>query len=94
MIEIKKNKIRLWSRIGTRATYGQAILELAKEREDFYVLSADLAQSSGLGRFKEEFPDRFINVGIAEQNLIGVASGMAKDGTCVFASSFASFLTM
>ena len=65
MIEIKKSKAKLWSRLGARATLGQAILEVAKERDDFYVMSADLAQSSGLVRFREEFPDRFINAVIA-----------------------------
>lgn len=94
MIEIKKSKIRLWSRLGARATLGQAILEIAKERDDFYVMSADLAQSSGLVRFREEFPDRFINVGIAEQNMIGVAAGLARDGTNVFATSFSPFVAM
>lgn len=94
MIEIKKSKVKLWSRLGARATLGQAILEAAKERDDFYVMSADLAQSSGLVRFREEFPDRFINAGIAEQNMIGVAAGLAKDGTNVFATSFSPFVTM
>lgn len=94
MIEIKKSKAKLWSRLGARATLGQALLEAAKERSDFYVASADLAQSSGLGRFCEEFPERFINAGIAEQNLIGVAAGMAKDGTNIFATSFAPFIAM
>jgi transketolase len=92
--EITKAKAKLWSRIGTRAVFGQAILECAKERDDFYVLSADLAQSSGLGRFRSEFPERMINTGIAEQNMIGVAAGLAKDGTNVFATSFSPFVTM
>ena len=73
---------------------GQALLEAARERDDFFVMSADLAQSSGLVRFREEFPNRFINAGIAEQNMIGVAAGIAKDGTNVFATSFAPFVTM
>lgn len=94
MIQISKKEAKLWSRLGARATYGQAILEMARQRDDFYVMSADLCQSSGLFKFREEFPDRFINSGIAEQNLIGVAAGMAKDGTCIFASSFAPFVTM
>ncbi len=94
MIEIKKSKAKLWSRLGARATLGQAILEMAKLRDDFFVMSADLSQSSGLVRFREEFPERFINAGIAEQNLIGVASGLAKDGTNVFATSFSPFITM
>ena len=94
MTEITKAKAKLWSRIGARAVFGQAILECAKERDDFYVLSADLAQSSGLGRFRSEFPERMINTGIAEQNMIGVAAGLAKDGTNVFATSFSPFVTM
>ena len=94
MIEITKAKARLWSRLGARAVLGQALLEAAKERDDFYVLSADLAQSSGLGRFRSEFPDRLINTGIAEQNMIGIAAGLAKDGTNVFATSFSPFVTM
>lgn len=94
MIQISKRETKLWSRLGARATYGQAILEMARQRDDFYVMSADLCQSSGLFKFREEFPDRFINSGIAEQNLVGVAAGLAKDGTCIFASSFAPFVTM
>ena len=94
MIQVTRRDAKLWSRLGARATYGMAILEMAKQRDDFYVMSADLCQSSGLFKFREEFPDRFINSGIAEQNLIGVAAGLAKDGTNVFASSFAPFVTM
>ena len=94
MIGITKAKAKLWSRLGARAVFGQAVLETAKERDDFYVLSADLGQSSGLGRFRGEFPDRFVNCGIAEQNLIGIAAGLAKDGTNVFATSFSPFVTM
>lgn len=94
MIQITRRDAKLWSRLGARATYGMAILEMAKQRDDFYVMSADLCQSSGLFKFREVFPDRFINSGIAEQNLIGVAAGLAKDGTNIFASSFAPFVTM
>lgn len=94
MIEIKKSKAKLWSRLGARATFGQAILEVARERDDFYAMSADLCQSSGMIKFREEFPDRFVNAGIAEQNMIGMAAGLAKDGTNVFATSFAPFVTM
>ena len=94
MIEITRAKAKLWSRLGARATFGQAILEMAKQRDDFYVLSADLCQSSGLVRFRDEYPVRFINAGIAEQNMIGLAAGLAKDGTNVFATSFAPFVTM
>lgn len=93
-MKITKSNARLWSKLGSRAVFGMALFEYAKERNDFFVMSADLGQSSGLLRFKDKFPDRFINVGIAEQNLIGVAGGMAKDGTLVFATSFAPFISM
>ncbi len=58
------------------------------------MVSGDLGDSSGLSRFKNTYPDRFINVGIAEQNMIGVAAGLAKEGYNVFATSFAPFITL
>jgi transketolase len=88
----KENK--QWSRLGSRATYGQAILMLAEKLDNLMVLSADLGNSSGLDRFKATYPDKFLNIGIAEQNMIGVAAGLAKEGSVVFASSFAPFITM
>jgi transketolase len=88
----KENK--QWSRLGSRATYGQAILMLAEKLDNLMVLSADLGNSSGLDRFKATYPDKFLNIGIAEQNMIGVAGGLAKEGSVVFASSFAPFITM
>jgi transketolase len=59
-----------------------------------FMVSGDLGDSSGLSRFKNTYPDRFINVGIAEQNMIGVAAGLAKEGYNVFATSFAPFITL
>lgn len=93
MIEYNERNIVNWSKIGPRATYGQAILKIAETNSTLLALSADLANSSGLDRFKSSFPERFINIGIAEQNMIGVAAGLAKEGFTVFASSFAPFLT-
>jgi len=58
------------------------------------MVTGDLGDSSGLARFKNTFPDRFINVGIAEQNMIGVAAGLAKEGYNVFATSFSPFITL
>lgn len=93
-MEISKKNIVVWSMLGQRATYGQVLYELAKERDDFFVMSADVGTSSGLKRFAEEIPDRYLNVGIAEQNLVSVASGMAKEGNTVFVSSFSTFMSM
>lgn len=94
MLEITQVNAKNWSRLGSRAVFGQAILALAEDRRDLMVLSADLGNSSGLDRFKNTYPDQFLNVGIAEQNLIGVAAGLAKEGLLVFATSFAPFLAM
>ena len=58
------------------------------------VMSADLGNSSGLDRFKAMYPEKFLNIGIAEQNMIGVAAGLAKEGYNVFATSFAPFVAM
>ena len=93
-MEIKDAEIKRWATMGARGTFGMGILKLYEEEPDFFVMSADLGSSSGLARFYNKYPEAFVNVGIAEQNLIGVASGLAKDGTAVFATSFAPFISM
>ena len=75
----------------TRASYGKALVKLGHERDDFVVLDADLAAATQTGKFKKEFPDRFYDCGIAEQNMISIAAGIAATGKKVFASSFAMF---
>ena len=77
--------------IATRAAYGAALVELGNERDDFVVLDADLAAATQTGAFKKAFPDRFYNCGIAEQNMMGIAAGIAATGKKVFCSSFAMF---
>lgn len=94
MLELTPSSARQWSRLGSRGVFGQAILALAESTPELMVLSADLGNSSGLDRFRKTFPSQFVNVGIAEQNLIGVAAGMAKEHFTVFATSFAPFLAM
>jgi transketolase len=94
MFEITPKNARKWSRLGSRGVFGQAILELAKSLNNLMVLSADLGSSSGLSRFKHEYPESFLNVGISEQNMIGMAAGLAKEGFIVFATSFAPFIAM
>tara|TARA_A100001035_G_scaffold266014_1_gene248694 strand:+ start:126 stop:1118 length:993 start_codon:yes stop_codon:yes gene_type:complete len=93
-ILLTKNLSRQWSRIGPRGIYGQSLLELSKEEKKIYAISADLGNSSGLDRYKQTFPERFLNIGIAEQNLVGFASGLSTVGFNVFISSFAPFITM
>ena len=74
----------------TRESYGEALAELGQDRL-FYVLDADLSKSTKTDTFRKAFPDRFINCGIAEGNMMGVAAGIAATGVPVFASSFAMF---
>ena len=75
----------------TRESYGEALAELADKYEDLVVLDADLAAATKTGIFKKKCPERFIDCGIAEANMMGVAAGLATTGKKVFASSFAMF---
>lgn len=74
----------------TRMAYGQALCDLG-EKYDFIVMDADLSGSTQTGMFAKKFPDRFFNCGIAEQNMLSVAAGIATTGKPVFVSSFAMF---
>lgn len=78
-------------RIATRESYGNALVELGKEHEDLVVLDADLAAATKTGIFKKEFPERHIDCGIAECNMMGIAAGLSLTGKVPFASSFAMF---
>ncbi len=79
--------------MATRDAYGEALKELGLKNKDVVVLDADLSGSTKTGVFKETYPDRFFNVGIAEQNLMGTAAGLASTGKIPFASTFAVFAT-
>lgn len=91
---INATNARIWSKLGSRGTFGVAMLEFGDKIENLMVLTADLSTTSGLDRFKKAYPDKFLNVGIAEQNLIGIASGMAKEGKNVFVTTFSNFAAM
>ena len=78
-------------KIATRESYGNALAELGAEHKDVVVLDADLAAATKTGVFKKAFPERFIDCGIAECNMMGVAAGLATTGLVPFASSFAMF---
>jgi transketolase len=79
--------------VATRDAYGDALLELGRERADIVVLDADLSGSTKTGKFAKTFPDRFFNIGISEQDMIGTASGLSLAGKLPFASTFAVFET-
>ena len=78
-------------KIATRESYGNALVELGKEHEDLVVLDADLAAATKTAMFQKVFPERHIDFGIAECNMVGVAAGLAATGMVPFASSFAMF---
>ena len=81
------------TKIATRDAYGDALVNLGKKRSDVVVLDADLSGSTKTGKFAKAFPERFFNVGIAEQDLIGTAAGLSIAGKLPFASTFAVFAT-
>ena len=78
-------------KVATRASYGEALVELGAERDDFVVLDADLAAATQTGKFKAAYPERFYDAGIAEANMVGIAAGIASTGKKVFCSTFAMF---
>ena len=78
-------------KIATREAYGAALVEFGAKYENLVVLDADLAAATKTGMFKKAYPDRFFDCGIAENNMIGVAAGLALTGKIPFASSFAMF---
>ncbi len=78
-------------KIATRDSYGNALVELGKAHDDLIVLDADLAAATKTGIFKKEFPERHIDCGIAECNMMGIAAGLATTGKVPFASTFAMF---
>jgi len=93
-LEIKKSKTNIWSKIGSRATFGMAVLDLGARVDDLIVLSADTSTSAGLDRFKKKYPEKYLDCGIAEQNMMGIAAGLASEGNTVITTTFAPFQTM
>ena len=81
------------NKAATREAYGKALLELGKKNPSVVALDADLSGSTKTKVFGREFPERFVNVGIAEQNLMGIAAGLSLGGKIPFASTFAVFAT-
>jgi transketolase len=80
-------------KVATRDAYGETLLELGRERNEIVVLDADLSGSTKTKKFAKEFPQRFFNIGVSEQDLIGTASGLSLAGKLPFASTFAVFET-
>jgi len=94
MIDFTPSNIRMWSRLGSCGAFGLAALELPAIDDKVVILTSDLTFFSGLERFKSAFPDRLYNLGIAEQNMVGVAAGFAKEGFTPFATTYAAFASL
>ena len=81
-MEITSRQVRFLARMGSRGAFGDAIYQLAKQNKDFFALSADLGHASGYDRLIRDYPEKYINVGIAEQNLVGVLCTICKFQMC------------
>ncbi len=93
-IEINKSQIKKWSIIGSRATFGLVLTEIADEIDNLIVLSGDVSTSAGLDKFRKIHKEKYLEMGIAEQNMLGVAAGLASEHYNVITTSFAPFQTM
>ncbi len=89
-MDIKK-RIKLYSTIGPRATFGTYLSEIVKIKKDLIVMSADTSTSAGLDKFRKVYPDNYIEVGIAEQNMVSVAAGISSQGIDVITTTFSPF---
>lgn len=94
IIEYSPKNIRTWSLLGANGTFGLAICKLAEMDDNIVVLTADVRNFSGLKRFSQDYPNQFYNVGICEQNMIGIASGLTKENYKPYVTSYAVFATL
>ncbi len=91
MIQFSTSNIRIWSLLGQSGTLGHALLEIAKEKGRIMAITSDLGKIAGLERFGKAYPERLVNTGIAEQNMLGISAAFATEDFIPFAISFATF---
>lgn len=94
MISMDKRELRTLSLLGSHRTLGQVALSLPEVDDNVVVLVADQCSPAGLEYFRDAFPDKYYNVGIAEQNMVGIAAGLAKEGFKPFVTAQATFSTI
>lgn len=92
-MELNRQNIRTYSLLGSHRTFGQIALEFPKIDDKIVILAADQCSPAGLEYFRDQYPDHYYNVGIAEQNLVGIAAGLAKEGFKPFVTAQATFST-
>ena len=94
-MKVTSGNIRAWERLGQKGTvFNYGLIDLAAEKDDIRVLCADLSYLSGMDKFIRKYPDKFLQVGIAEQNMMGIAAGLAMEGELVIASTYCSFIAV
>jgi transketolase len=91
MSKTNKDNVKRWSVGGSRVVFGEALVDIGEQVSDVVAVTADLADSTCVRPFAVRFPERFFQVGVAEQNLVGIASGLALGGKIPFATTFGSF---
>ena len=89
---LKKNLL-IWSKIGLRAAFGLSLIELKKKYKNFFVVSADVSTSAGLDRYRKTHSQSYVETGITEQSMMGIASGIASENLPVITTTFAPFQT-
>ena len=93
MLEINKKNARIWSMLGMRRVLGFMLNELIKKDGRFMFVTADVARYFGTEEFQSDYPQHYVDVGIAEQNLVTVAAGLQKEGANALAATYATFIT-
>ncbi|WNJ99106.1 transketolase C-terminal domain-containing protein [Thalassospiraceae bacterium LMO-JJ14] len=93
-MKIDKRNAKAWSRIGSRAAFGLGLLQMAEDRDNLIVVAADTSTSAGLDRYRKTFPEKYLEVGIAEQNVMAISAGLASEGMNTVCATFAPFQTM
>ncbi len=93
MQDFTRKNARVWSMLGMRRVIGLVLNDMPQLDNNFLFMTADVARYFGTENFQNSYPDKIIDVGIAEQNMIGIASGMVKEGVHVFAATYATFIT-
>lgn len=94
MMQFDKTHSGIYTRLGHRGAFALTMMEISAGRDDLMLMTADLGLLTGLTRFRETYPDKFLNIGIAEANMIGIASGLAREGFLVYATTYSTFLSM
>ena len=94
MLDFSAQNLMQWSRMGMRKAYGVILNELANDHPELISIAADVADSANLIALKQRHPKQHYNAGISEQNMIAMAAGLAKEGSNVFVTSFAPFVSL